>query len=332
METYNERTSDRLSNADRNELERFVKNHPGIVQSCARKLKRGGVEVDDLIQVGYVRIAEARQKFNSDKGTSFTTYARRSAFNGMLRARPIVQIGQAYNLPERKDLNLALITFVTSKLWQKLCRDPTEEELFEGIRAHEAEQKRKRKKKGKIVCESTLDRVSRTTIPEFLEIYRTRLSESMDVQIRTDTTTRYEAIADTRNLMSPERITELLEEYEHLVWRIRRINAIIGKFRRNQTLVLRARSGIGGANGEPLTYREIKERLNLSRQRAQQINEEASARLARCLAIIEPNIRSSTDLHELVLERNAIEYVLSATGFLTYRRHRLEESPRPEKE
>lgn len=57
---------------DRNEI---VLNNLGLVHSCANKFRNRGVEYDDLFQAGCIGLLKAADKFDAERGFSFSTYA-----------------------------------------------------------------------------------------------------------------------------------------------------------------------------------------------------------------------------------------------------------------
>ncbi|MGN1412721.1 MAG: sigma-70 family RNA polymerase sigma factor [Anaerovoracaceae bacterium] len=58
------------------ELEAVVEKHGGLVKSVAMRLARTyGEEPDDLIQIGYIGLLKAAQRFEEERGLQFSTYA-----------------------------------------------------------------------------------------------------------------------------------------------------------------------------------------------------------------------------------------------------------------
>lgn len=65
-------------NSEKLSLEQFVSEHKGLVKKIALNILRrlpSHIELDDLLQAGYVGLLEARRQFKSDMGSSFDTYA-----------------------------------------------------------------------------------------------------------------------------------------------------------------------------------------------------------------------------------------------------------------
>lgn len=58
------------------ELEILVEKHTGLVKSVAIRLARAfGEDPEDLIQIGYIGLLKAAQRFEEERGLQFSTYA-----------------------------------------------------------------------------------------------------------------------------------------------------------------------------------------------------------------------------------------------------------------
>jgi RNA polymerase sigma factor for flagellar operon FliA len=65
-------------NADAQLLEEFVQNHRALVKKIALHVKRrlpSHIELEDLLQSGFIGLLEARQHYKKDMGTTFETFA-----------------------------------------------------------------------------------------------------------------------------------------------------------------------------------------------------------------------------------------------------------------
>lgn len=65
-------------NADAQLLEEFVQNHRALVKKIALHVKRrlpSHIELEDLLQSGFIGLLEARQNYKKDMGTTFETFA-----------------------------------------------------------------------------------------------------------------------------------------------------------------------------------------------------------------------------------------------------------------
>ena len=60
----------------KDEMQAVVEKHTGLVKSVALKLARSlGEEPEDLIQIGYIGLLKAAQRFEPERGLQFSTYA-----------------------------------------------------------------------------------------------------------------------------------------------------------------------------------------------------------------------------------------------------------------
>ena len=60
---------------DTDAREKLVMSHMNLVRFLANKFKNRGEPLDDLIQVGYLGLLKAIDRFDPDRGLEFTTYA-----------------------------------------------------------------------------------------------------------------------------------------------------------------------------------------------------------------------------------------------------------------
>ena len=58
------------------ELQKIVENHTGLVKSVALRLARAyGEDFEDLMQIGYIGLLKAAERFEPERGLKFSTYA-----------------------------------------------------------------------------------------------------------------------------------------------------------------------------------------------------------------------------------------------------------------
>jgi RNA polymerase primary sigma factor len=65
----------RVRNGELAAKQKLVRHNLAFVVAVARKQRRGGVRLDDLIQEGNVGLMKAAEKFDPNAGTRFSTYA-----------------------------------------------------------------------------------------------------------------------------------------------------------------------------------------------------------------------------------------------------------------
>src|SRR5206468_1930249 len=125
----------------------LVEMHLPLVEYLARRFRDRGEPLDDLIQVATIGLIKSVDRFDSDRGVEFSTYATPTIV-GELK-RHFRDRGWAIRVPRRlQELRLSLAT-VTGDLTQELGRAPTigelsgklgvrEEEVLEGLESANA--------------------------------------------------------------------------------------------------------------------------------------------------------------------------------------------------
>jgi RNA polymerase sigma-B factor len=111
--------------------EQLVRLHLPLVEHLARRFAGRGEPYDDLVQVGTIGLIKAIDRFETDRGVEFSTYATPTIVGEI--KRHFRDRGWAIRVPRRlQELRLA-ITTATSDLSQELGRSPTVAELAERI-------------------------------------------------------------------------------------------------------------------------------------------------------------------------------------------------------
>ena len=98
-----------------------------LVEHCARRFVNRGEPFDDLVQVGTIGLIKAVDRFDTDRGVEFSTYATPTIIGEI--KRHFRDKGWAIRVPRRlQELRLA-ITTATGELSQQLGRSPTPNEI-----------------------------------------------------------------------------------------------------------------------------------------------------------------------------------------------------------
>jgi RNA polymerase sigma-B factor len=107
--------------------ERLVHLHLPLVEHLARRFSGRGEPYDDLVQVGTIGLIKAVDRFETDRGVEFSTYATPTIVGEI--KRHFRDRGWAIRVPRRlQELRLS-IAAATSELSQELGRSPTVREL-----------------------------------------------------------------------------------------------------------------------------------------------------------------------------------------------------------
>ena len=109
--------------------EKLVMSHLNLVRFLANKFKNRGEPLDDLIQVGYLGLLKAIDRFDPDRGLEFTTYATPTIMGEI--KRHFRDKGWSVRVPRRLQELSAKVNQATDALTTSLQRSPTVEEIAE---------------------------------------------------------------------------------------------------------------------------------------------------------------------------------------------------------
>ncbi len=123
---------DQVSDAQRaTARDDLVHLHLSLVEHCARRFRNRGEPFEDLVQVGTIGLIKAVDRFETDRGVEFSTYATPTIIGEIKRY--FRDKGWAIRVPRRLQELRMQITSATAELTQKLGRSPTPRELAEVI-------------------------------------------------------------------------------------------------------------------------------------------------------------------------------------------------------
>src|SRR3954465_2444990 len=117
--------------------EQLVTAHLGLAEYLARRFANRGIPLDDLVQVASVGLLKAVDRFETDRGLEFTTFATPTIV-GELK-RHFRDKGWSVRIPRRvQELHVKLNELVSS-MSQDLGRSPTIAELADAAKSSEEE-------------------------------------------------------------------------------------------------------------------------------------------------------------------------------------------------
>ena len=226
--------------------ETLVRSNLRLVVNIAKKYSgRGSMTLGDLIEEGNLGLIKAVDYFDPDRGTRFSTYAawwiKQCIRSALLGdVRPVHVPGYMIGLINQW-------RHIAAELENRLGRRPEVEEMADvmGLSA----------KKAKIIYETV-----------------NVLGTVRDNQ-QADTTDENQAFeADVRNENTGKPEDEMVEDEEKTkaVWLLDRIEP-------REAEILRLHYGLGG--NKPMAFKEIGEKLDLTRERIRQIYHEALTKL-----------------------------------------------------
>ncbi|GAA1930988.1 hypothetical protein GCM10009737_36220 [Nocardioides lentus] len=109
----------------------LVELHLPLVEHCARRFRNRGEPFEDLVQVGTIGLIKSVDRFDTDRGVEFSTYATPTVIGEI--KRHFRDKGWAVRVPRRLQELRMRISSTTAELTQSLGRSPTASELAEAI-------------------------------------------------------------------------------------------------------------------------------------------------------------------------------------------------------
>lgn len=112
---------------DMDAREQLVMSHMNLVRFLANKFKNRGEPIEDLMQVGYLGLLKAIDRFDPDRGLEFTTFATPTIMGEIKRY--FRDKGWNVRVPRRLQELSAKVNKATDTLTAELQRSPTVEEI-----------------------------------------------------------------------------------------------------------------------------------------------------------------------------------------------------------
>lgn len=118
---------------DMDAREKLVMSHMNLVRFLANKFKNRGEPLDDLVQVGYLGLLKAIDRFDPARGLEFTTFATPTILGEI--KRHFRDKGWSVRVPRRLQELSAKVNQATDTLTAELQRSPKVEEIAEYLDA-----------------------------------------------------------------------------------------------------------------------------------------------------------------------------------------------------
>ena len=240
--------AERIEEGDSEARDHMVRANLRLVVNIARSYLGKGLPLQDLIAEGNLGLMRAVEGFDPGMNTRFSTYASYWIKQSIKRA--VINTGKTIRIPAYMNELLVKWRRATLKLQDELGRTPTQEEI--AVSLH-------------------LSKKKLAIIRKAIRIHNAAPQVEDDDQGNT-----IDEVLTDEKAFAPDASMALKDD-------LRQIMELLAKMDKREASVLRLRYGLTGE--EPMTLKDIGDRLNLTRERVRQIEVEALRKLYEMMEV-----------------------------------------------